>query len=181
MISVLACERLPETLTAAELCHLSRALLGIFWLFLLCLCVGVCPAFLLFCHINTNQCDTSRESASSQAVTTEPVGCRLPKDTFIMHPYVGLEGQRSCSSFCQLIRKSIDQFAGAGWCFWEYTCLSVSNNPGTRARRYTPLRVNKEFHRTCTRTGESYTPVHLCRACLSLERDSVMREQSGHL
>lgn len=68
-----------------------------------------------------------------------------------------------------------------GWCFGEYTCLSVSNKPGTRGHRYIPLRVNKEFHRTVSRTGKSYTPVHLCRACLSLETDSVMREQSRHL
>lgn len=88
-----------------------------------------------------------------------------------MHPHVGLEGQRSRSSLCQFIRKSIDQFAGVEWCFWKYTCLSVSNSPGTEQRRYTPLRVNKEFRQTHTRTGESYIPVHLCRACLSLERD----------
>lgn len=67
------------------------------------------------CRINANQYDTARESASSQAVTTEPAVCRLPKDTFIMHPYFGLEGQKSCSSLCQLIRKSIDRFAGVGW------------------------------------------------------------------
>lgn len=133
------------------------------------------------CRINANQCDPARESASSQAVTTEPAVCRLPKDTFIMHAYFGLEGQKSCSSLCQLIRKSIDRFAGVGWCFWVHTCLSVSNNPGARGRSYTPHRVNKEFHQTRTRTGESCPPVHLCLACLSQEIDSVMREQCGHL
>lgn len=107
--------------------------------------------------------------------------CRLPKDTFITRPYVGPEGHKSCSSLCQLIRKSIDRFAGVGWCFSASTCLSDSNNPGARGRRSAPLRVNKEFHGTRTRTGEGCPPVHLCLACLSLEIDSVMREQSGHL
>lgn len=179
VIFVLLCgPETPETLTAAELIYcLSCVICLVRFLgsFGCSRSVWVCWSLSCFpdaCRINTNQCHTSHESASSQAVTTEP-SCQLPKDTFIMHPYIGLEGQRSCSSFCQLIRKSIDQFAGVGWCFWEYTCLSVSKNPGTRGCRYTPLRINKEFH--------PYRWKLLSCAPLPCLLESGEREQSRHL
>lgn len=136
---------------------------------------SVCPAFpvpVALAPINATP------PVSLHPARLSPVGCRTPKDTFIMHPYVGLEGQKSCSSLCQLIRKSIDQFAGGGVVFLAiHMLVSFKQSRHKRAQ----LQVNKELHGTHTRTGESCTPVLLRRACLSLKRDSVMREQSRHL
>lgn len=56
-----------------------------------------------------------------------------------MHPYVGLEGQKSRSSLCQLIRKSIDQFAGGGMVFLAIRMLvSLRQSRHKRAQLHTP-------------------------------------------
>lgn len=46
-------------------------------------------------HTQTNQCYTSQESPSSQAVTRRPVGRRLLKDIFLTQLLRDLEGQKS--------------------------------------------------------------------------------------
>lgn len=161
-----------------------------------CVCVDMCvPDSLLLSvclspHRHTNQCYTSHEFGSSQAVTRRPL-----KDIFIMLPYSDLAGQKSTMlkpiPFNQGVYWSI---AGMGWWCWEYTCLSVSNKypplawqqmkslvharTHTHTGIFTSLRFNMWRYHTRAPTGESCT-LPSCvplPACLSLERDSLMRE-----